>query len=104
MTTVSATQLLKQPEFSTIIPNETYLLVSINDNGLGIDEDIYTSLLSPFTQGYTKRCKGNGLGLAICKTIMEKQQGLLLINSTPETGTTVELYFPYKEVSPHHEA
>jgi len=37
---------------------------------------------------------GYGLGLNLCKTIMEAHDGKIEIQSRPEEGTTVSLYFP----------
>jgi signal transduction histidine kinase len=42
----------------------------------------------------TKDTGGYGLGLSLCKTIMEAHGGKIEVQSTPQEGTTVSLYFP----------
>jgi len=42
----------------------------------------------------TKDTGGFGLGLSLCKTIMEAHGGKIEVESTPNVGTTVFLYFP----------
>ncbi|MBU3181245.1 sensor histidine kinase [Clostridium psychrophilum] len=70
------------------------LIVSITDNGVGIPKEHLKKVFEPFyTANKTLQNQhgGMGLGLAICKEIMKKQQGDISISSY--NGTKVELYF-----------
>ena len=65
--------------------------VSITDTGCGMSPEVQAKALRPF---FTTKMDGIGLGLAICRRIMEAHGGGIRIVSTPAKGTTVELDFP----------
>jgi two-component system, OmpR family, sensor histidine kinase VicK len=67
--------------------------VSVRDTGLGIDNDIYTRL---FTKFATKSTKGTGLGLFICKGIVEAHGGKIWAynNEVGERGATFAFSLP----------
>jgi len=68
--------------------------VSITDTGCGMPPEVQAKALRPF---FTTKTDGIGLGLAICRRIMEAHGGGIRIASTPHKGTTVELDFPRGE-------
>ncbi len=73
------------------------ITVQIRDFGIGIPEDELSFIFEPFyrvDKSRTKDTGGFGLGLSLCKTIMEAHGGRIEIESELNTGTTVTLYFP----------
>jgi signal transduction histidine kinase len=73
-----------------------YLIIRIRDNGVGIPEDELPYIFEPFYRVDKSRSKetgGYGLGLSLCKTIMEAHQGKIEVDSSPVRGTTVSLFF-----------
>ena len=83
-------------------PGTARALFSVTDTGEGIPEDKLGTLFSPFTQaheGYTRHFQGAGLGLSICRRLVELMQGSITIDSVPGEGTTVffALEFPLAE-------
>jgi len=73
------------------------IVVQIVDNGIGIPPDELRFIFEPFyrvDKSRTKDTGGYGLGLSLCKTIMEAHGGRIVIESTPNVGTTVLLHFP----------
>jgi len=73
------------------------IMVQIADNGIGIPQDELPFIFEPFyrvDKSRTKDTGGYGLGLSLCKTIMEAHGGRIEIDSTPNVGTTVTLFFP----------
>ena len=72
------------------------VLISVQDNGVGLSEEIISHLFEPF---FTTKApeKGVGLGLATCFTIVKQYGGSISIDSAPGQGTTVTVYFPYIE-------
>jgi signal transduction histidine kinase len=74
-----------------------YVAVEIADNGVGIPHDELAFIFEPFyrvDKSRTKDTGGFGLGLSLCKTIMEAHEGRIEVESTPGVGTTVCLYLP----------
>ena len=76
---------------------ESFAVIRITDNGIGIPDAELAHIFEPFYRVDKSRSKdtgGYGLGLSLCKTIMEAHDGKIEVQSRPEQGTTVSLYFP----------
>lgn len=71
--------------------NESQAFIKINDNGVGMDQERIDHLGEPF---YSTKEKGTGLGLAVCKKIIERHQGTITYQSEKGTGTTVTISLP----------
>jgi PAS domain S-box-containing protein len=70
-----------------------YTLLSVRDNGTGMDPDTIARAREPFFT--TKRQgEGTGLGLSVVHGIMQSHGGALEIESTIGAGTEVRCYFP----------
>ena len=78
---------------SELLENQQ-LKISIKDKGIGIPEEKIEKLFTSFTQAdesTTRRFGGTGLGLVICKSIIEKMNGSIHVESQVGHGT--EFYF-----------
>ncbi|HEY3308763.1 MAG TPA: response regulator [Desulfuromonadaceae bacterium] len=72
-----------------------YLHISIHDNGKGIAQEDLVRIFDPyFTTKETWNQKGLGLGLAICHSVIRNHDGIILVESKPEEGTTFDIYLP----------
>src|SRR5215208_1837451 len=71
--------------------DNTVVLVQIIDKGLGIQENIKQKLFSKFTKG-TKM--GTGLGLFICKNIVESHGGKIWAENNTDKGATFSFTIP----------
>jgi PAS domain S-box-containing protein len=69
------------------------LEVKFADTGEGIPDDLMRNLWKPLK---TTKSKGMGLGLAICKRIVETHGGSIEVESTPGKGTTFTIRLPIK--------
>ncbi len=67
---------------------------SVSDTGIGIESDAMDTIFEPYTQAnssISRRFGGSGMGLAICKQIVEQQGGYIACESpAPGTGTQRE--------------
>ncbi len=77
---------------------EKYVVLSVTDNGDGIDEQTRLRMFEPFFST-KERGKGTGLGLSIVHGVISEHEGLIDVQSTVGVGTTMLLYIPYH----HHE-
>mgnify|MGYP001580816460 CR=1 FL=1 len=74
-----------------------YLLFKITDNGIGISKSDIDKLFTPFTRLHSEKdYEGNGLGLVICKRIIEHHRSKIWIQSKKNTGTTILFTLPSK--------
>lgn len=74
--------------------------LSVRDFGMGIPEEELDKLTEPFYMVDKSRSRsqnGIGLGLSICKSIIQAHNGRMEFSSTPGEGTTVRVHFPYED-------
>ncbi len=71
--------------------------IMVHDNGVGIPYEKQTKLFTKFYQvdaSLTREKGGSGLGLSICKGIVEAHGGKISMQSTPQSGTIVTFSLP----------
>lgn len=76
---------------------QAWLDFSIRDTGIGIPEELQHNLFQPFSQlarASNQRFAGSGLGLSICKNLVEAQRGTLSFTSQPGVGSTFSFSLP----------
>ena len=80
------------PEITVNIHKNDYQrpVVTITDNGCGIVPDVFDKVFVPF---FTTKTGGSGIGLSICRQIMNLHHGNISIESEVDRGTTVTLQF-----------
>jgi signal transduction histidine kinase len=66
-------------------------VMTVEDTGAGIPRKNLAKLFSPF---FTTKAKGQGLGLAVCKRLVEAQGGTITVKSKPRKGTTFTIKLP----------
>ena len=76
---------------STKSENSNHTMVSISDSGSGIPTDRIQAIFKPF---HTTKSKGIGLGLAICKSIIEAHGGTIWVDNNPGGGAIFSFTLP----------
>lgn len=79
-----------------VIKVKKYWRLSLSDNGIGIHDKAINSVFKPFRRSHQKNVPGRGLGLAICKRILEKHDGEIWIDTKYKVGTKFYLILPCK--------
>jgi signal transduction histidine kinase len=81
----------------TAKPHEQKLRVSVSDQGIGIAKEDIPKLFTHFTQlasSQYRKVGSTGLGLAICKQLIESHQGQIWVNSEPGQGSVFTFEIP----------
>ncbi|MFY0482374.1 PAS domain-containing protein [Flavobacterium sp. PLA-1-15] len=75
-----------------------FLKVEISDNGIGFDPDFLDKIFDAFTRLNAKdKYEGTGLGLALCKKIVERHHGSISAIGELQKGATFTIELPFKQ-------
>jgi CheY-like chemotaxis protein len=95
-------------ECESSVDNKASLRVTVADTGIGIPVEKQAAVFGAFTQGdgsTTRQYGGTGLGLTICKQLVDLMGGRIWVESQPERGSdfhlTVTLPVSQRKVSAH---
>jgi len=70
----------------------------VEDNGIGFDPKYAERIFTPFERLHGRSAyPGTGMGLAICKRIVERHRGSIVAESTPGVGTTLHITLPLRQ-------
>ena len=69
-------------------------IIKVIDTGHGICPDDVSRIFEPF---FTTKARGTGLGLALCRKIVEEHGGKILVESTVDLGTSISISFPVQK-------
>ena len=73
--------------------NKAYSRILIRDNGVGIDSEDLPHIFDRFYKGKNTSRDSVGIGLALSKSIIEKDNGSISVKSTPNIGTIFTIKF-----------
>ena len=84
---------------ATDVSPDQDVVISITDNGVGIEDDVMPLIFNPF---YTTRPpnEGTGLGLSSCHDIVREHGGAIEVATRPGEGTTFTVRLPSAEIAP----
>lgn len=86
---------------ATIIPHHRVECVEItlSDNGIGFDPQYSEIIFETFSRLHSKdNYEGTGLGLALCKRIVERHYGTIRATGDPQTGASFHISLPMKQL------
>lgn len=74
---------------------KAYIGIAVKDNGIGFESKYATRIFDLFQRLHSKdEYSGSGIGLALCKKIMEDHHGWIEAESRKDIGSAFQLYFP----------
>lgn len=76
-----------------------WIKITIQDNGIGFEQTFAEKIFAPFQRLHGRsEYKGTGIGLAVCRRIVERHNGYIDAQSTPDVGTTFTIIIPKNSV------
>ncbi len=70
------------------------VIITVEDNGIGMSEEVVSKLFNIFFQGEYENHKGSGLGLALSKELIKLHKGTISVVSEKNKGTTFTIILP----------
>lgn len=78
--------------------HENFVKITITDNGVGFNPNQSSIIFEPFTRLYSKdKYEGTGLGLALCKKIVQWHKGSISASGNANEGATFYIVLPVKQ-------
>jgi signal transduction histidine kinase len=72
--------------------------IEVADNGIGMEEKYFKKIFKPFERLHSQSTfEGTGIGLAICKKIVQRHHGSIMVTSELQKGTTFKVSLPKKQ-------
>jgi PAS domain S-box-containing protein len=84
-------------QVKTEVHESGYLLITVEDTGMGIDPENLNRIFDPF---FTTKPHGMGMGLSICRSIVENHDGRLSVSAGQPYGSIFYVYLPIRPVDP----
>jgi signal transduction histidine kinase len=80
---------------TTALHDARLVRISVSDRGCGIPADLIEDLFRPF---FTTKQEGMGLGLSVCRSIVEFHGGMLWATANPDSGSAFHFTLPTEEL------
>ncbi|MEF9437213.1 MAG: ATP-binding protein, partial [Candidatus Mariimomonas ferrooxydans] len=74
--------------------------ITVEDNGIGLEEKYVDHIFGVFQRLHTRNeYKGTGIGLSICRKIIERHRGHITVRSKPGQGTIFTIILPVEQAA-----
>jgi signal transduction histidine kinase len=72
-------------------------VISVIDNGIGFNQEDEEKMFRMFERMHGREYHGSGIGLTLCKKIIEQHDGFIRAISSPGSGARFDVYLPKRE-------
>ncbi len=96
-------EVVLRAEIENQADGKTFVRFTVRDTGIGIPPEKLKLIFESFTQAdgsTTRQYGGTGLGLTICKQLVELMNGRIQVNSAVGAGSTFEVTIPFQQIQP----
>jgi len=84
--------------------DQDHITLAVSDNGIGFEAQYLEKMFQPFQRLHGRQVyPGSGIGLAICRKIVERHGGAITAASIPGNGSTFSITIPFRNGSNHKE-
>jgi two-component system, chemotaxis family, sensor kinase Cph1 len=91
---VSSTKFTGNPPTITAQPSKQWFKISFADNGIGFSDSFKNDIFKVFHRLHANQYAGSGIGLAICKKIVESHNGYIIATGEVKKGAQFDIYLP----------
>ena len=85
--------------FPNSLKGERYYHIEVKDNGIGFNTDYANKIFTIFQRLHGKdEYEGTGIGLAICKKIVDRYKGVIFATSAIYTGSSFHILIPFRQI------
>lgn len=96
--TISAREIEKSEREHWLLPEKVFYEIAVQDNGIGFEQEFEERVFQIFQRLHGKaEYPGSGIGLSICKKIVEKHSGIIYAKSEVGKGATFFIILPEKQ-------
>ncbi len=93
---------IKRLPLPDTLNDRNYIRISIRDNGIGFEPKFQELIFEIFQRLHTRQeFQGTGIGLSICKKIIDRHQGTITAKGSPDQGAEFIITLPLVQSSPH---
>ncbi len=86
---------VEQPESIDLEGLSGWFCITVADNGIGFEQEYANKIFAPFQRLHSRDSfKGTGIGLAICRRIVERHNGIIIANGDTNKGAVFSVTLP----------
>jgi light-regulated signal transduction histidine kinase (bacteriophytochrome) len=91
---ISSTKTTDNPASTTGEPPKQWFKITFSDNGIGFNNKFKNDIFKVFHRLHTSQYTGSGIGLAVCKKIVESHNGYIIATGETDKGAQFDIYLP----------